>query len=418
MTIDDLLTRASSDLVAASRPDVGDALTDLHRRRRRRTTSRVLVAAGAVATVVVASLTLPLGREGTEPAEPEPPTQLKLEDATRARPEVLAERRVTWRAPIGPPEFDRFDGLTDDGLVLRARGRTVRSPEYAHLEDLELGLWDPSSAGTSWLPAPPWSLGPYPPLELAADRLVFVDQHRSLAWLITFDRLEGTWSRVRVDVARAATTGFITPVGLGPDDRVYFLDGTSSVNWWSVPLDTGGQLRPEPELDGKWLAMSDDSLATTDTAGNVVLERHGETVTVVDEWPGLCPPPYRSTSRPFPAFAGPNLVVTWECSGEGLLSVFDPSGRPTLSMRVEGPIGILAATPDRLLLTANDPGTSGEFGEAFVLDLSDHSLRSLGAPGAVAWGWGLHDDLVLWPRLGPTDDNHTWDVVYSVATLP
>jgi hypothetical protein len=412
MSMEDLLHRAGADLRAASAPDVGAALADLARRRRRRTTRRTVAAIATLAAVAAAAgaLTLPSGRDRTQPAQPGPvPTRVSLDDAVPAKAETLERLRMTWRDPDGPLGRDRFEGLTADGLVVRARDDGTRSTE--------VGLVEPGSGRTSWLPPVPWELGTTYPIDLAADQLAYVDVHVGRLWLVTFHRLEGAWSRVRVDLNDQVSSKFFGDIArLGPDGRVYFLNGNLTVSWWSVPLVTGGALRPEPDLDGKTVAFSDDAVATANADGEVFVERDGGTTTVADG-----PPPGCTATDALPpglSFAGTNLLVSWQCGEEdGRVSAFDTSGRPVLEVRGEGPLGVVAADPRRALMVATARGTEPTHSEAYALDLPDGRLRLLGTAGADV-SWSLHGDLALWPKLGPSDDAHTWDVIYSLIRLP
>jgi hypothetical protein len=98
------------------------------------------------------------------------------------------------------------------------------------------------------------------------------------------------------------------------------------------------------------------------------------------------------------------------------VSAFDASGHPLLEVRASGPLGVMATGPGRALVAGNAHGTDPTYAEAYALDLPDGRLRRLGTAGADLH-WALQGDLALWPKLGPSDDAHTWDIIYSVIRL-
>ena len=130
---------------------------------------------------------------------------LDLGQAERQDLDVLASVRTTWRDPMNELDHDRFEGLTTDGLVLRSR-YTYDGAVY------ELGLLDPVTGRTDWLPPPP----------VAPETVVEADGRPARAvrrrdgrrgTLLVFDRRPETWesSDVRLpaglEVHRALPAG-------------------------------------------------------------------------------------------------------------------------------------------------------------------------------------------------------------------
>ena len=184
----------STDLHAALREAVADAPfdeSDLRavvdagsRRVRRRAAFRVGTSALVVAAVVATSVAVRLG-----PCRPGAPSadvvHLDLSRAERQDLDVLASVRTTWREPMNARPR-RFEGLTADGLVLRSR--------YTYDGDVyELGLLDPETGRTDWLPPPPVAAETVV-VERTADRLVLLARAEfRRGRLLVFDRRSETW---------------------------------------------------------------------------------------------------------------------------------------------------------------------------------------------------------------------------------
>jgi hypothetical protein len=412
------LRHALRDAVAGAPEDTVDldavVATGSRRVRRRR---RVLAAAASalgVAAAVVALLVVPgPGRDESEPV-PADVVRLELDSAQRLDLDVLASRRTVTN-PDEDLSFDRFEGLTPDGLVLRA--------EYAFADDdYRVGLLDPATGRTDWLPPPPGDVGEPQVAGLTTDRVVLLDnrEFRSRA-LLVLDRATRTWTRSFIRLPGGIEAHVPPQLRLGPDDRLYVgnnLEGSARMHWWSFPVPAGGDPRPEPRLAGSAVAWDQDVQVTADPRGRVVRTVAGATRILSDGRPASCPAPEQSF-RPDLALAGDRPVVSYWC-GDGhvpatLTVVPDRSGRPA----VEVPGIVLAADQDRVLLS----GSVGRSGGLYLLDLDRPAARRISGPLSDTYPdnmaqVGLAAGLVLWNTAGPTDDRDTHDVVWQVARLP
>ena len=122
----------STELHTALREAVRDAPfdeTDLQavvdagsRRLRRRAAFRI--GASALVVVVAAALTSLVAARSDPPDQDPQPARVVHLDLTQAETQdldVLSSVRTTHREPINDLSYDRFAGLTTDGLVLRSR---------------------------------------------------------------------------------------------------------------------------------------------------------------------------------------------------------------------------------------------------------------------------------------------------------
>jgi len=412
----------STDLRAALRDAVADAPPDPadlrgvidtgSRRLRRRSALTVAAAAVAVAAVVVALVVVP----GPDRAERERlPAEIVRLDLDAAEPldlDVLASRR-TVHDPEEDISFDRFEGLTSDGLVLRSR--------YTYEDDgYELGLVNPSTGRTDWLPAPPGDVGEPEVVALTADRLVLLDnrEFRSRA-LLVLDRSTQTWSRSFVRLPPGIEAHVPPRLRLGPDGRLYVgsnRERSIPMHWWSFAVPAGGDPRPEPALDDVNVAWNQDVRVTADPHGRVVRTVAGGSRILSDHRPASCPAPEQAF-RPQLELAGDRPVLTYWCAENnvpGSVTVLPAqSGRPA----VEVPGLVLAADQDWALLIGGSSGQSG----TYVLDLVHLTVHRIG-PTVHDWlnepQVDLEAGLVLWNTPGPTDDRDTYDVVWKVARLP
>lgn len=379
--------------------------------RRRR---RVGVAGAAAAVAVVTAAVVVPGGRPPEPAQhvlPAAPVRLTPDDARPVAPEVLVRTR-TVQGPGDDIDYDRIDGITEDGLVVRAR--------YTYRGDIsEYGLVDPATGSIDWLPQPAWDIGSPQPLELGADRLVFLDnRHAERHHTLVFDRTTRTWTHPRLELPDGRDRFFGTYGQLGDDGRVYFPDLSdeeqpdwSSViatrQWWSAPV-TGGTARHETALDGLSVTWSGTARATADAAGRILLTRDGATRTVTEAKPAGC------AGLPLLTIAGNRVIAGYVCGDRSKLVVLDQGGTPEMSVG-SGWFGVMAADDRRALI-------SGETG-TYVLDLDRQELLRMGDSSAV-FAMGLlptpavDGDLVAWNTSGPADSSKVSDVLYRVGRLP
>lgn len=410
----------STDLHAALREAVADAPTyesDLRtvveagsRRVRRRAAFRVGSAALVVVAAALASVALGSDRSDPEP-RPADVVRLDLGLAESQHLDALASVRTTWRDPRNALDHDRFEGLTTDGLVLRSR--------YTYEGDVyELGLLNPETGSTDWLPPPPVAAESV--VELTADRLVlFTRMSPRRGALLMFDRRAETWETSTVRPPAGAEVHVPFRLALAPDGRLYLgstFEGVAGpLSWWSYALPEGGEGRPQPDLAGAAVAWGEGVQVSADNEGRVVMwSSMGERV-VAEELPAGCESPDDPDLTDMPvtvALAGDRPVVTYSCgdAAQALTHVYDVDGGD--AVQVAGAV-VRAADEDSVMLSA----AQGEHGGIYLLDLDRLSLVRIGSATHDAQV-GVADGLVLWNQPGPLDDTDVYDVVWQVAPVP
>lgn len=424
----------STDLRTALRDAVADEpafLVDTRfiahagtRRVRRRT--RLAVGTAALATaaaLVVTALVSRPTKPHPDPAPAERVVRLDLDDAGAARPEVVARTRTTWRdAGRSSLEFDRLEGITADGLVLRSRYTNARGRT-------ELGLLDPATGATDWLPEPPWQAGEIAGVDLRADRLVVVARTGIFQYTTTiFDRASRTWAASEVRLP-GATEGHMPPRALvGPDDRLYLgstMEGESGpMHWWSAPVTGGEDLRAEPELEGAAVAWGDGGRVTAHPDGHVVLSTAEGDRVVGERRPDGCDVPAGFPDAPVRvALAGDRPVVTYYCDS-GDPDVATPltvvHGQDAVTL-IEGAT-VLAADARHLLVQAGRGGSpplataSTDETWLYLVDLDRGTVSRLGR-GVHESQVGVAAGMVLWNSPGSLDDHSVYDVTWSVAPV-
>jgi hypothetical protein len=417
----------SADLRTALRDAVADEPTfnvDAHaivdaggRRARRRT--RFAVATAALSTTAVLATVAVVSR----PADPDPapaPTevvQLDLDSADDAPLDVIAATRTRWKDGSGD-EFsrhDRFEGLTTDGLVLRNR-RT--GPSVGSL----LGLLDPRTGTTDWLPDPPANLYGMQPLALNVDRLVLGVGQGNGHSVLVFDRASRTWQRDIVQIPPGIEVHVPPLMELGTDDRAYIgapMEGEPGpMRWWSAPVPDGGPARAEPDLEGGVVAWGAGLQLTAEPSGRVVLTDDAGPTVLADAWPAGCEPPEKFPEAPPRALlAGDVPVVSYPCDVGQMTVVYRPGEDPVAVRGAsalagdDGHVVLATATTYVGALVASDgPGSTA------LLDLSDLSLARIGT-GPHEPQVALAAGLLLWNTPGPTDSKDVYDVVWNVARL-
>lgn len=387
----------------------------LHRRRVR----RAWVAALSVATAVAVTLASvgAVRRPGpVQPARPDTlrvPTTLYAEGARRVAPEVLATTRVPRLDPANELDYDRYDGLTTDGLVVRAR--------HTYQGDLsEFGLLDLATGDTHWLPRPPWDLGQPRPVDFSAERLLYLDNRT--AWadaVLSFNRATRTWTRVGIGKPPGTDRIFGRQAVLGPDDTVYLLNPAAPApgEWWSVPAARGGTPTVVQGLRGMALAWHGRDLATVDRSGRVVITTDGRARVVATTRPRGCDEPGEADhGAPAIGYSGTRLVVTYVCRGQSQVVVFGPDGRPQLGVERAGTVAAIGGRWILLSETTGHATNGANVGHLVALDLEAERLVAIGMPvhGEVA---AVAGNLVLWASAGPTDGDTAYDVVFRVARL-
>lgn len=322
---------------------------------RRRTLRRRLaisgVAAATAASVLVAVAVTRAGTGDGDPAPADPPIVrvpvLELGDVV-VPDEPLLQHHDPAR---GDGARDSYDGITDDGLVVRRRapaesGRTT------------FGLVDPATGATDWLPEPPQEVFRPRPLVLEADRLVFFVQDSPRYHLLTFDRRAGTWSMEQI----AAPPKVLDPHGpftVVVGDRLYLLQSAHHYDpecesraengevpwdtcfvWSSVALADAGDHRPEPAVAGTTVGSYEGQPVVVRGHQEVVLFDGEDERTVPLGLPDGCEP--AADSFPSPTQAGDTLIVLVDCVGPTTAAVlYDERLTPVSALVAAGQVGVL-----------------------------------------------------------------------------
>lgn len=388
------------------------------RRTRRRVGAAVGLGSLAAAALVVATVLSGPERPAPDPA----PAEIDRVDIDRALPlriDPLTTTRTTWR-DSGPAslEYDRYEGITTDGLVLRARYTNDRG-------HAEIGLVEPATGATDWLPPLPGRPPEVTVVELAEDRLVLAEWMHQGRTLHLFDRGTRTWQRSVVHVSGSWEVHLPPVIRMGPEDRVYVgstMEGESApLHWWSASLEEGGQARVEPDLRGVAVAWTDDAELRATWDGRVVVSTPAGETELSDRRPDGCDEPTAFPEvAPTVLWAGDRPVVTYFCE-----SGSDVPGRTTVVHERHGgrvveiaDAAAVAADASHVVLSggtddgAEHPGHTS----TYVLDLDQLTLARVGE--------GMHDaqvalaaGLLLWNTPGPDDSQDAYDVVWNVARL-
>jgi hypothetical protein len=425
------LRRALRDAVADEPTFVVDprvlAHTGTHRLRRR---NALTVGAAAIATAAVLVATSLVSRPSTsnpDPAPAERTVRLDLDDAVAVRPDVVASARTTWRdAGRNSLEYDRLLGITADGMVLRSRYTNAHGR-------VELGLLDPTSGATDWLPGPPWTAGDVAGVELDADRLVVIVRTGIFQYTTAvFDRASRTWQASEARLP-GATEGHIPPRALvGHDDRLYLgstMEGEEGpLHWWSAPLlGDAGDARPEPDLEGAGVAWGDDgSRLVADPDGRVVLSSGGDDRILSERRPDRCERPSTSPDAPVVALAaGARAVVTYICGTdepdvfEALTIVYGHDVSPAL--RLEGATALASDERHLFVVGGSTLGyplatTYVETTSTYLVDLEQRTINRVGR-GVQESQVDLAAGMLLWNSPGRLSDRSTYDVTWQVARI-
>lgn len=405
-------------------PDVA-SIVDAGVRRVRR---RARVATGTCAALVVAILVTAGVVSGPHPdPDPQPAkvVRLDLERAEPLRLDVLATTRAAVGGRIvGPLVRTRFEAVTDDGLVLVNRHRRTSHP-------LELGLLDPASGATDWLPPPGVDNRELQVVDLTSERLVLVTRSGGAYGyvILVFDRAARTWQRSEVQLPSGVEVHFGPQLALNPDDRLYlgsmFEGQPDPVGWWSAPLtDDSPDLHAEPELEGASVAWGDDVMVSAHPSGRVVVSGPDEQRVVSEHRPADCATPEDFPDMPVGLLlAGDTPVVTYPCRAgrSGVVSrtvIYEDGGRKV----VEVPAWARSADEKHVLLTSGSsvaesrPSATPEDEGTFVVDLDRLTVSRIADPPTEA-PLAVEDGLVLWTSEEPSGDGRHTRPVWSVARI-
>jgi hypothetical protein len=417
----------STELHAALRAAVSDSpfdesdlrtVVETGSRRVRRRSALRIGASAAVVAVAVAVTSVVAARSDHPEREPQPAhvVRLDLSEATEQDLDVLGSVRTTHRDPMNDISHDRFEGLTTDGLVLRER-YTYNGNSY------ELGLLDPETGTTDWLPPAPVAaevIG----VDLSADRLVLVARERVRTnALLVFDRRSRTWASSPLRLAGGLEVHAPPRLLFGTDDRVYLgtnYEGESGpLHWWSFAVPEGGVGRPEPALDGMAAAWGDGIRAVAGNDGRVVLSSSGAERIVAEKRPAGCDRPADPDLAEMPVsvgLAGNRPVVTYFCGDEpeSVTLVYGVDGGETLQI---ADATFLAADQSHVLLAPFSNDGRDNLRGLYLLDLDRRTLTRFG-PGIHEWDVDVAGGLVQWNQPGPIDAKDVYDVVWNVARVP
>jgi hypothetical protein len=385
------------------------------RRTRRRAAAVVGGCSLAAAALVVATVMSGPERSAPDPA-PAEIDRLDLDDSRAVDLDVIASTRTAWDNDRDSLDYDELVGITTDGLVLRGRHTLERG-------EVELGLLDPRSGRTDWLPTPPGRPFEAVPLDMTAERLVLVHAAGNGHSVLVFDRAARTWRREVIRVPYGIEVHMPPRVELAPDDRVYIgstMEGESGpIHWWSAPIAEGGQARPEPDLLGAAVAWSGDAVLRGHPDGRVVVTRPDEEIELTDRRPGGCEGPAPYPDAPLHVlWAGDRPVVTYLCDSGSKFPrshtvVFDPEE----DRRVEiADVSATAADTSHVLLAGGAPAGNADESSTYLLGLDELSLARVGR-GPHEPHVALAAGLLLWNTPGPGDSQDAYDVVWNVARL-
>jgi hypothetical protein len=321
----------TTDLREALRGAVVDAPNDLAdlravvaagsrrvRRRVRLTVGSSVLTVAAVVGALVLSGALNTGREPL----PSKVVHLDLTKAERLDLDVLASVQVTWREYDA--QQDKVFGITPDGLLLRGK----RVPGVGR----RLGLFDPQTGSTGWLPTLPWHVLRPRLVGLTRDAVVLFD-HRDvyMVTLLGYDRASGSWRRGDIRLPPGIEVHQTPSLYLGDDGRVYVgsrMEGAPEQHWWSSAWE-GGALRPEPSLTGLAVAWDGTGRATAAFDGQVSVSTLGAERVVSRERPDGCAPDDEGLDR---WSVWPEIVLSSRSgatTGRPRRSCMTPTGRPS-----------------------------------------------------------------------------------------
>ena len=387
----------------------------------RRTRRRARVAVGACAAVVALMVTTAVVSRPHPDPDPEPAkvVRLDLEQAEPVQLDVLATTRGASDGPgDGPLDRTQFEGLTDDGLVLVNRHRNNSRP-------LVLGLLDPSSGATDWLPPPEVDNRELQVVDLTSERLVVVTRSGGAYGyeVLVFDRAARTWQRSEVQLPGGVEVHVGPQLALGPDDRLHlgttFENQPGPVGWWSAPLtDDSPELREEPELEGVSVAWSGDVMVSADPTGRVVVSGPDGEQVVSEHRPADCATPEDFPNMPVGLLlAGDTPVVTYGCqTGRSRIGshtvIYQDGGRQV----VEVPAWAGSADEEHVVLAASGPSATPRTEGTFVVDLDRLTVSRIGDPPSQPQS-AVEDGLVLWTSEEPSGDKQHTRPVFNVARL-
>ena len=380
------------------------------RRVRRRAATRAGLSFLAVAAVTAAVVGVAVRDD--RPVDPQPAKVVRLDlgSARQGHPDVLASTRTMFRDD-GDADLshDQLLGLTEDGLVLRSR--------YDHPTGVEeLGLLDPRTGSTDWLPPPP--VRGLQAVDLRADRLLLVRAAGRGGTVAVLDRGPRTWTSSAIHPRPGLELHSPYRLRLGADGRLYLGSSmereSDDFRWWAFDVSEGGRGRLELSWAGADVAWDGDLGVRAYGDGRVVLtEGHTERV-VATKRPPSCPRPSADGLAGIPpdvALADGRPVVTLLCGDEPVPTTFvhDVDRHEV----VEVPHAFVRTAHGDQVLLGGIESRSG----TYLLDLRRVSLTRLGR-GAVEPQVALADGLVLWNHPGPSGAKDTYDVVWKVARLP
>ena len=402
---------------AAIDPDTVVRRSHAALRRRRVRAAGVL---GAALLVVAVALPLAVRAGAPRPAVPTPTdtprvSQVPLRvdrtvDLADARPvpsTPLASARTLWLDPANDLDYDRLDGVTDDGLVVRQR--------YHYAGDRsEFALLDVATGRTDWLPRPPMDLGEPRPLLLGRDRLVYLDNRTAFTdAVLTFDRHSRTWSRRPISKPAGTERFFGFRTVVDPERDVVYLVSTDQRgrSWWSVDLRTGGVPVEVPALRDTIPAWQGRAHAVMHDDGLLVVTRDGLSRVLTAGAPNGC--------RLVPGqglggvvFVGQRLVAEFPCAQGARVIVFDEAGRAVLQVSSSEVFGLgRGAARTRWVLLSTATGT-------FAIDTTGGTVLDLGGPmHGDEPPQAVVGDLAVWNHPGPRDAADVLDVVYEAGRL-
>ena len=398
------------------------------RRQRRRRWVLAAVAAGTATAVIAATVGPRLIDKPREP-DPAPPTPtvvsvdvLPLNGAA----ELPGGALRTHHAPgdnLEDLSWDRWAGVTDDGYVVRIRSDF-------ETDTLSIGLVDPATGSTEWLPQADYPLIHPDPLRLTTEELVFLDGAvNGSPAVAVYDRVAGRWSSyARVNAVNHNSQRMYPLDGLArawvdAEDRLWIklfegpgadrtecstpddeeVDLTCWERWWSVPFREGGRATRSEAFEGTSLAWAGEVVVSASAEGLTIITPTGKVAAPLAAPEGC---ELRAGYPPEVYAASPPVVWIPCADGSGSVVIHDATGAPLFALprdryagggvAGDGFVGIATAGRDAELFLIEPQSR-----RVYTVASGPHTVFTDIGGGLVSWqspeeGWSERDGSDYW----------------------